>query len=244
MEESLPTVKFGLGTASWNRLNNRKELDRHLEFSRDLGFSFIDTSSFYSGGRNQWLLSKSRFKNHFDIIVKVGIPYTPYLKFERRFLPTLETLDQNLYLKPTSIKADVVRSLKRLGLKQVSTVLLHSYPSESVSLISNEYKSILLRMKEIGLCENIGISSDSIAARIPEWVSMFESSIDLLPRKHYQARINHVFFGVSRSSRGKRLEVNSWPCIKSCEFTFLAGTTDPHKLVEFTRFVKQHFNLD
>jgi len=193
MEELLSTIKLGLGTASWNRLNNRKELDRHLEFSRDLGFSFIDTTSFYSGGRNQWLLSKSRLKNHFDIIVKVGIPYTPYLRFERRFLPTFQDLDQNLYLTPTKIKADVKRSLKRLGLKEVSTVLLHSYPSEKVSLISEEYKSILLKMKEIGLCENIGISSDSITARIPEWVSVFESSIDLLPHKHLQARVNHVF---------------------------------------------------
>lgn len=238
----MATIKLGLGTASWYRIENRKQLDRHLEFSRDLGFSFIDTSSFYSGGRNQWLLKRSRLKYHFEIIVKVGIPYTPYLRFERRFFPTFQKTEQNRYLTPTSIKADVTRSLKRLGLAEVSSILLHSPPPEDVLVNSEEYELTLLKMKDIGLCKDIGASSDSTTVLVPEWVSVFEAPIDLLPHKHPQAHINHVFFGINRSRKGKLPKISSWPCRKSCDFTFLTGTTDSNELVKFTRLVKKLVN--
>ena len=240
----MATIKLGLGTASWYRIGNRKQLDRHLEFSRDLGFSFIDTSSFYSGGRNQWLLNRSRLKHHFKIIVKVGIPYTPYLRFERRLFPTFQKTEQNRYLTPASVKADVTRSLKRLGLAEVSSILLHSPPSEDVLLNSEEYVLTLLKMKDIGLCKNIGASSDSTTVLVPEWVSVFEAPIDLLPHKHPQAHINHVFFGINRSRKGKLPKISSWPCRKSCDFTFLTGTTNSDELVKFTRLVKELINTE
>lgn len=240
----MASIKLGLGTASWYRIGNRKQLDRYLEFSRDLGFSFIDTSSFYSGGRNQWLLNRSRLKHHFEIIVKVGIPYTPYLKFERRLFPNFQKAEQNRYLTPASVKADATRSLKRLGLAEVSSILLHSPPSEEVLLNSEEYALTLLKMKDIGLCKNIGISSDSKTVLVPEWVSVFEAPIDLLPHKHPQAHVNHVFFGINRILKGKPPKIGSWPCRKSCDFTFLTGTTDSDELVNFARLVKEIINTD
>jgi aryl-alcohol dehydrogenase-like predicted oxidoreductase len=238
----LNQINLGLGTASWHRLENRKQVDRLLALSRDLGYSFIDTSPYYSGGRNQWLLRNSKLKSDFDIIVKVGIPYTPYLRFERIFHPTSWDSNETQYLNPKSIRSDVTRSFKRLGLSEVSTILLHSPPIEQNRGKFDEYVTVMQEMKKSGLCQSIGFSSDTISTQILEWCSVIESPIDLVPHKHRQPSIEHVFFGISRDLRNSLKLLENWTCRDICKFSFLAGSTEPKQLERIQKFAINPLN--
>lgn len=131
---SLGTAQFGMkyGINNYQKQPSQKELKRIINLARDSGMKNIDTAITY--GNSEKLLGKVGVSD-FNITTKL-----PFIK----------------HINLKLIKKDILNSIKRLKIKSLYAILLHS-DVDTEKYFKNKLK-ILKQIKKLGLVKKIGIS--------------------------------------------------------------------------------------
>lgn len=144
------------------------DAERVLRRAVEMGFSLVETSDAYGGGRME-RLAGLLVKDHPDLVVvtKVGL--------DRTREPSRKCFD------PDYLRGAVERSQKRLGAAPIPLVLLHHPTPEALHL--GEATDALAKMKAEGLVKHWGVAAgdeDAARAAVDKGAEVVELAYNLM----------------------------------------------------------------
>ncbi len=146
----LGTVQLGLNYGINNEVGKPtdKESKKILDFALNKGVVNFDTANSY--GNSEKILGKT-FKNVECNNLKI------ISKFKIFINKKFSKINENLY---DSLHKQILISLTNLKIKKLYAYLFHNLPNKKN--IFEEYLSVLIKIKSLGLIQNIGVSVQSI----------------------------------------------------------------------------------
>jgi aryl-alcohol dehydrogenase-like predicted oxidoreductase len=158
--------RTGLGTgtlASFGRAASSKQVDALLGVMLEMGHRVIDTADTYGSGDCEWLLGKALKGRSasFTIVTKAGYRYSdlrgPLRPLNQIVKKGLQRFAQHQSFEPSYLSKCLDRSLSRLGVEQVGSLLLHNPP---IHVVTDEAVIKLMdSLIQSGKVARVGISS-------------------------------------------------------------------------------------
>lgn len=156
----LKVSPLGLGTVKFGRNQGVKyprsfELppDREalalLELAWELGINLLDTAPAYGESEERLGRLLRQCRRDWVIVTKVGEEF--------------HAGESHFDFSATATRASVERSLRRLGVEVLDTVLIHSSGDDLAILEREEVLPTLLDLKQAGLVQAVGMSSKTVA---------------------------------------------------------------------------------
>jgi aryl-alcohol dehydrogenase-like predicted oxidoreductase len=156
----LQVSSLGLGTVKFGRnqgvkyprpfaLPSDREALALLELAWDLGINLLDTAPAYGESEERLGRLLRRCQRDWVIVTKVG----------EEFQDGVSRFD----FSAAATRASVERSLRRLGVETLDTVLIHSSGDDLAILKQEEVLPTLRDLQQAGLIRAVGISSKTVA---------------------------------------------------------------------------------
>lgn len=151
---------LGLGTVKFGRnqgvkypqpfeLPSDREALALLDLAWDLGVNVLDTAPAYGSSEERLGLLLRQYRRDWVIVTKVG----------EEFQNGVSCFD----FSAAATRASVERSLRRLGVEVLDTVLIHSSGDDLRILEQEAVLPTLLDLKQAGLVRAVGMSSKTVA---------------------------------------------------------------------------------
>jgi aryl-alcohol dehydrogenase-like predicted oxidoreductase len=177
--------KIGIGAAEIGVENASDQIVHALlDAAMDVGINVIDTAAMYEGSEEKLGRALRGRRNNFLLFTKCGRFFRPnggeafVLRARERLrravrLTSRQESQELLEWHPTTLKANIDASLRRLGTDHIDLMQLHSCTEET--LRRGDAIEVLRRAQEAGKVLHIGYSGDGEAARYAITSSHFES---------------------------------------------------------------------
>lgn len=158
---------IGLGTwvtgggAAWGENPDDSESIRAIQASIDAGINLIDTAPVYGFGRSEEIVGKAIQGRRDQVVVatKCGLWWDDD---RGSFFCEFDGRNMNRSLRPDTIKIEVERSLKRLGIDEIDLLQTHWQADEPEKTPIEETMSCLMDLKTEGKIRAIGVSNISL----------------------------------------------------------------------------------
>jgi D-threo-aldose 1-dehydrogenase len=162
-------MTLGYGTAALGRSLSARERLRLIEAAYDAGVRYFDTAPLYGAGAAEEALGRFLAAGReVTVATKVGIVPAGLVGVALRRPPT------GGRFSPGDIRAQLERSLRRLRLERVDTILLHEVDAasalgalETLDLLRDEGK-----LRHLGIATGPAESAAVLTARIPDVVQL------------------------------------------------------------------------
>ena len=236
-------MELGIGSVHLRKVGS-SNLDSFFGVASDLGYSYIDTSPFYSGALIERLLGDSdKAVRGFRLITKFGLPFHDLgtLKGRLRHRSHITNPARSVWgetISASSIPKLFSQSLSRLHLDSCFGYLMHSFDD---STAIDPWIEPLLQVKKSGRVQKIGLSVDSPTCADISWADILQIPTELIPwasRLGFKGRImiNQFMGGGDRDfSNRARLASTHFP-----NSIALIGTSNTEHLKSFAQMVGKH----
>ncbi|MGB2401366.1 MAG: aldo/keto reductase [Porticoccaceae bacterium] len=169
MKLAIGTAQFGMnyGVSNPNGVVSLDEITKILEYGKSVGINFIDTAAAY--GNAELVLGKVGI-NDWKCVTK---------------LRPIDSIHSNV---EDWVKSQVNLSLEKLKVSHLHGILLHK-PSDIIEKNGKAYIRSLIKLKELGIIENIGVSIYS-PDELDDVTKIFWPDIVQVPYNIFDNRIN------------------------------------------------------
>lgn len=162
-------MTLGYGTAALGRSLSARERLRLIEAAYDAGIRYFDTAPLYGAGAAEEALGRFLgMGREVTVATKVGIVPPGLVGVALRRPPT------GGRFSPADIRTQLERSLRRLRLERVDTVLLHEVDAAS-ALTALETLDVLRdegKLQHAGIATGLTQSAAVLSARVPDVVQL------------------------------------------------------------------------